>query len=205
MVEKKSGIKKALSILAGLGFAALLASPYIFFKNEIKELAALGYIGLFLSCLISNLSILLPSSSTIIVVVAASTLNPWLCVLIGGLGTAFGEQASYLCGFVGSAGFQQEKSAGHKKVINWFSKRPMLTVFMFALVPLPVFDIVGIVAGTNRMKWWKYALAAALGKILKFTIVVLGIYYVFPFLIEKIPGGLGDLLNNYLNKITTSI
>lgn len=205
MIEEKSKIKKIFSILAGIGFAILLASPYIFFRNEIKELATLGYIGLFLSCLISNLSILLPSSSTIIIVVAASTLNPWLCILIGGLGTAFGEQASYLCGFVGSAGFQQEKSARHKKVLNWFSKKPVLTVFMFALVPLPVFDIVGIIAGTNRMKWWNYAFAAALGKIFKFIIVVFGIYYIFPFFIEKIPGEFGELLNTYLDKIITNI
>lgn len=202
MKKKTAKIKKILSVFGGIVFAILLASPYVFFRNEIKELAALGYIGLFLSCLISNLSILLPSSSTIIVVVAASTLNPCLCVLVGGLGTAFGEQASYLCGLLGSSGFQQERNSERKKVRSWFSKRPIITVFLFALVPLPVFDIVGIIAGSQKMKWWKYTLAAVLGKILKFLIVVICIYYFFPFLIERIPGGVGEILKRCTNNFT---
>lgn len=196
-------VKKIFSVFGGIIFAVLLASPYVFFRNEIKELAALGYIGLFFSCLISNLSILLPSSSTIIVVVAAATLNPWLCILIGGLGTAFGEQASYFCGRLGSSGFQQEKE-GKKRVLNWFLKRPIITVFLFALIPLPIFDIVGIIAGSQKMIWWKYTIAAAFGKILKFFVVVICIYYFFPFLIEKVPSELSNILKNYVNNFTVS-
>lgn len=200
MEKTNTKVKKIISVFLGILFAILLASPYIFFREEIKDLAALGYIGLFLSCLISNLSIMLPSSSTIIVVVAASTLNPWLCVLVGGLGTAFGEQASYLCGFVGSSGFNQNNNNGKsKKVLNWFYSRPIITVFLFALVPLPVFDIIGIIAGSKKMKWWKYTFAAAMGKILKFLIVIIGLFYFFPFFIEKIPGDFGEILKNYMN------
>ena len=205
MSNSNSKLKKVFSIIAGFGIAILFAAPYIVFRDEIQNLAALGYIGLFLSCLISNLSIFLPTSSTIIIVAAASTLNPWLCILLGGLGTAFGEQASYICGFVGSSGFNKEESRGKKHVIKWFSQKPFLTVFLFAFVPLPVFDIVGIIAGTERMKWWQYTLAAALGKILKFFIVVVAIYYFFPLIINKIPGELGEIIKNNLKQYVSSI
>ena len=55
-----------------------------------------------------------------------------------------------------------------------------MTVFIFAFLPLPVFDIVGIAAGVMRMNWGKYLLAAVLGKTLKFFLAVVGIYYVLP-------------------------
>lgn len=201
MINVNSKIKKVLSVVAGISIGVLFALPYILFREKMQSMSTIGYIGLFLSCLISNLSILLPTSSTIIIVAAASTLNPWLCVIFGGLGTAFGEQASYLCGLVGSSGFDNTNSAGKKYALKWFEKRQFLTVFFFAFVPLPVFDIVGIIAGTKKMKWWKYTLAAVLGKILKFAIVVVAVLYVLPFLIQMLPENVRVvfelLLNNF--------
>ena len=55
------------------------------------------------------------------------------------------------------------------------------------------------------MKWWKYAVAAALGKIIKFIIVVFGVYYIVPFLVEQIPGGFGDMISAYVDRMITSI
>lgn len=200
----KNTIKKIFSIVLGVVVGVLFALPYFIFRDKIQDMAALGYIGLFVSCLISNISILLPTSSTIIVIAASLTLNPWICVVVGGLGTAFGEQASYLCGFVGSTGFDN-KNKTQKQTLKWFEKKPFLTVFLFALVPLPVFDIVGIIAGSKRMKWWKYTLAAVAGKTLKFLFVIVSIFYILPFMLDKVPGGLGqqlkELLEQFLNNV----
>lgn len=205
MSKNKSKIKKLLSIIAGIAVGVIFALPYILFKEKMQSMSTIGYIGLFLSCFISNLSILLPTSSTIIIVAAASTLNPWLCIIFGGLGTAFGEQASYLCGLVGASGFDNVDSTGKKYALRWFEKKPFFTVFLFAFVPLPVFDIVGIIAGTRKMKWWKYTLAAALGKILKFFLVVVAVYYFFPYIIDRIPGEFGILINDFLDQYLTKI
>ncbi len=205
MSISNSKIKKALSVIAGIAVGVIFALPYILFREKMQSMSTIGYIGLFLSCFVSNLSILLPTSSTIIIVAAASTLNPWLCIIFGGLGTAFGEQASYLCGLVGSSGFDKADSTGKKYALRWFEKEPFLTVFLFAFVPLPVFDIIGIIAGTKKMKWWKYTVAAILGKTLKFFLVIVAVYYFFPFVIDSIPGDFGQLINNYLDRYLTNI
>ena len=205
MQKDKSKIKKLLSVIAGIAVGVLFALPYFLCKEQIQNMSTIGYIGLFLSCFISNLSILLPTSSTIIIVAAAMTLNPWICILVGGLGTAFGEQASYLCGFVGSSGFEKKDNIGKKYALKWFEKKPFLTVFLFAFVPLPVFDIVGIIAGTKKMKWWKYTLAAVIGKTLKFLFVIVSLFYLLPCLVNKIPGGLGEMLENILNIFLSNI
>lgn len=205
MNKKNIAIKKVFSIIAGIVIGIIFALPYILFREKIQSLSTLGYIGLFVSCFISNLSILLPTSSTIIIVAAALTLNPWICIIVGGLGTAFGEQASYLCGLVGHSGFDKEESKGKQIAIKWFDRSPFMAVFLFALVPLPVFDIIGIIAGIKKMKWWKYTVAAALGKILKFFLVIVSIFYILPFLLDKLPWGIGKTLNDYLEQLLSSV
>jgi membrane protein YqaA with SNARE-associated domain len=40
----------------------------------------------------------------------------------------------------------------------------MLTIFLLAAIPNPIFDVGGIIAGALQMKGWKFLVAAALGK-----------------------------------------
>lgn len=205
MISDNKKLKKIFSIIVGFAIGILFALPYLLFKEKIQEFSTLGYIGLFLSCFVSNLSILLPTSSTIIIIAASLTLNPFICIVVGGIGTAFGEQASYVCGLIGSSGFDISTKKGKEITTKWFERNSFLTVLLFAFVPLPVFDIIGIIAGAKRMSWWKYTLAAVLGKVLKFTLVIVSLFYLLPFLLDKLPFGWGKILSDNLNQLLTSI
>lgn len=174
-------IKKSLSIICGIVFGILISLPYILFKNQIQDMYLLGYLGVFLSCLISNASILLPTSSTIIILVASSTLNPWACVFLGGVGTALGEQSSYLCGKL-SVTKIDENDNKRKQIKGWLKKHEFLTIFLFAFIPLPIFDIIGLLCGASKINWLKYTLAVTLGKLLKFILTLLLFYYIIPLL-----------------------
>jgi len=205
MISDNKKLKKIFSIIVGFAIGILFALPYLLFKEKIQEFSTLGYIGLFLSCFVSNLSILLPTSSTIIIIAASLTLNPFICIVVGGIGTAFGEQASYICGLIGSSGFDISTKKGKEITTKWFERNSFLTVLLFAFVPFPVFDIIGIIAGAKRMSWWKYTLAAVLGKVLKFTLVIVSLFYLLPFLLDKLPFGWGKILSDNLNQLLTSI
>ena len=74
MFNSNSKIRKALSVIAGIAVGVIFALPYILFREKMQSMSTIGYIGLFLSCFISNLSILLPTSSTIIIVAAANNI-----------------------------------------------------------------------------------------------------------------------------------
>ncbi len=182
-MNKKNRInhKEMLSVLLSIIFAILLSAPYIIYREQIQQIAFVGYLSVAIACAISNISIFLPSSSTLIVVVAASSLDPILCILTGGLGTALGEQSSYICGRIGRMGLDDNGNK-EKKVLKWIKNHDALTVFIFAFLPLPIFDIVGIAAGVLRMNWIKYLVSAVLGKTLKFFFAVIGVYYIFPFI-----------------------
>ena len=196
-MKKTSAAGKLVSILLGAGLFLLFALPFILLREQIEQMAALGYAGLFAACALSNVSVFLPSSSTMFVILAASVLNPALCVLVGGLGTAVGEQCSYLCGRAGASSFDRKADESLGRVHRFVRRHAFLAVFLFALAPLPVFDLAGVAAGADRMPWPKYALAAFLGKTIKFAVSVFAVVSLFP-LLAQMGGPSGDLYSAFL-------
>lgn len=190
-------LNRAGKLIIGVIAAVIFSLPYIFMKEQFHDLGALGYIGLFVSCLISNATVMLPSSSTLIVLVASITFDPLLCVLSGGIGTALGEQCSYLCGMIGSSHISTNNN-----IERWIRKRPFMLVFLFAFLPLPIFDIVGIASGILRLNWIKYSLAATAGKLLKFSLVVMIFHVLVPVFLsnygEYIPDIILELVKGFI-------
>lgn len=178
--------KQLLSTAAGLALALVLALPYLCFGQQIRQMQTVGYLGLAAACAVSNSSVLLPTSSTVIVTAAALTLDPALCVLFGGVGSALGEQTAYLCGRLGAGGAGYGRDGAAPKVVVWLHRHTFLTVFLFALIPLPVFDVVGLAAGAVKVSWPKFALAALLGKMLRYAIVLAGVFWVLPVLLPRL-------------------
>ena len=192
-MDMNGRIRKILSVLAGAVLALLFAIPYVVFRSQIREFAALGYLGLFAACALSNATLFIPTSSTAFVILAATSLNPWLCVLFGSMGTALGEQASYLCGAAGGKGFE-EKGYSAARFVAWMQRNEFLTVFLAAFVPLPVFDIIGVAAGARKMRWWKFALAAVLGKVIKYILAIGVVRWFLPFCASILPDEGGPLM-----------
>ena len=189
---------KPLSILLGIALFLLFALPFVLLREQMEQMAALGYAGLFAACALSNVSVFLPSSSTMFVILAASALNPALCVMIGGLGTAVGEQCSYFCGRTGASAFEKKEDDAIGRVHAFVRRHAFLGVFLFALAPLPVFDLAGVAAGADRMPWPRYALAAFLDKTIKFAVSVWFVVSVFPLLAQS--GGFsGDIYSAFLS------
>lgn len=204
MENKTPKWTKVLSVAFGLIFAIGMAAPYILFREQIQQYALMGYIGVAIACAISNASIFLPTSSTIIILAAASTLNPLLCVIVGGFGTALGEQSSYVCGRIGRIGFDD---TGNKErtTVKWLKKNAFLTIFIFAFLPLPVFDIIGIASGAIKIRWSTYAIAAVMGKVSKFFITVIGFYYVFPSIFHFFPEPMQSLYYSIVEQLGMTI
>lgn len=167
-------IKKiALFILIILGIIVL---NYILRANEkfFLDLKAYGYIGIFLLCLFLNATVLLPSSSTLVVMSMATIYHPIVVALVGALGTALGEFTGYFTGYYGKV--VVENSTVFNEVIRLYKKFPNLAIVIFAALPLPFFDIIGILSGSIKMGKRKFFLLCFLGKAVKmFTYAYIGI------------------------------
>lgn len=146
----------------------LIAVVAFLFMDHISYFSSFGYLGAFLISLIGSATIIFPVPSWAIVFIMSKSLNPILLGISAGLGSAIGELTGY---FLGKGGIKVlDKDKNVKKYSDHVNKYGCLAVFVFAFLPNPVFDIVGIAAGAMHMKMWKFLLASILGKSLRFII-----------------------------------
>ena len=149
-------------------------------RDKIQHLEVYGYPGIFLVSLLSNATILVPLPGVMITSAMAMVFNPFWVAIASGAGAALGELSGYLVGVSGQT--MIEKSERVKKLATWMRRNQAWTIFLLALIPNPLFDMAGFIAGASRMPIWKFLFFCLLGKIAKmlvFAYLGAGIFKVF--------------------------
>ncbi|MFC2029474.1 YqaA family protein [Chloroflexota bacterium] len=159
---------KLFRFIVVMGVVALSVAIFAA-REQIVQLAALGYVGIFLISLLSSATIILPAPSLLLVYAMGSVL-PWLAVgLAAGLGEALGELTGYAAGFGGRA--VVEDGPAYERMRAWMERRGGITIFILSAVPNPFFDLAGIAAGTLGYPVGRFLLFCWLGKTIKTTAV----------------------------------
>jgi len=151
--------------LISIGFAVGVTVLIFVFRDHIRALDELAYLGGFLAMLIGNATILLPVPGLVFVFALGGTLNPLLVALTAAPGAALGEMTGYAAGYGGSAIIDNWKL--YERLEIWMKRYGLLVIVVLAAIPNPVFDLAGVVAGALRMKWWRFLLAALAGKLIQ--------------------------------------
>jgi len=165
-------LRKILSIFFILTIVALSVVIYIN-REKMQYLGNYGLLGVFGLCFICNATILAPAPSLIVIITAATFLNPILVALCGALGTTLGELTGYLSGKAGRNIGKIEIGRLGKAV----QKHGIPVIFCFALLPLPLFDIIGVTSGFLGIKWYKFVIPCFLGKLIKMLCFAYGSFY----------------------------
>lgn len=135
----------------------------------VKQHAPETYFGVFIVCFIANSTVLLPAPSILIVLQYSLILNPVIVALCGALGASLGEMIGFM---TGSHGRHLVKGKLIKKIEERFPQHPYLFVLVFSALPLPLFDIVGILAGAIHLAKLKFFLVCFTGKSAKMLVFV---------------------------------
>jgi len=162
---ESSGQSFGLKHLASILFAVAITVLIFVFREHVRALDELAYLGGFLAMLIGNATILLPVPGLVFVFALGGTLNPLLVALAAAPGAALGELTGYAAGYGGSAIVDNWKL--YYRLEAWMKRYGLLIIMALAAIPNPVFDLAGVVAGTLRMKWWRFLLAAFIGKLIQ--------------------------------------
>jgi membrane protein YqaA with SNARE-associated domain len=155
----------ATLIAIGITVGIILARDYI------RQFAVYGYPGVFLISLLGNATIILPAPVDGIVFAVGGALNPLAVGIVAGLGAALGEMTGYLAGIGGRAVI--EDRAIYRRFESWIRKGGILVIFLLAVIPNPVFDVAGMVAGALKMRVWHFLVAAWAGKSVRFALLAL--------------------------------
>jgi len=152
-------------------FAVIISALIIIFRKQLAGLGAYGYPGLFLLNVFTSATIILPMPGLALAFAAGATLNPFLVGLAMGSGAAVGELTGYLAGYGGQG--LVENNPTYTRVVGWTQRYGLWAVFFLALVPNPLFDVVGMIAGLLRIPAWRFLLACWAGNVIKATTIAL--------------------------------
>lgn len=167
------GRKRYLALLA-VAIVLSLAAVIVLSWDRVEGLGSYGYLGAFVIEGLGSATIIVPVPALAVVFSLGGVLKPWLVGLAAGLGSPLGELTGYLAGYSGRVALESSsKRAAYARIEDWVRGRGSIIVFLSAMVPNPLFDLVGIAAGVLRFPLWKFLLVCWAGK----TIKNLGVAY----------------------------
>ncbi|HSB47573.1 MAG TPA: VTT domain-containing protein [Candidatus Bilamarchaeum sp.] len=165
-MEKKT--EGMVQVAASVAIAAIV----LFFSSEIASLGSLGYVGAFLIALLSSATIIFPAPGWAVIAAMSASFDPLLLGLAAGLGSAIGE----LSGFVAGDGVRDILSTRikeSKQIEEIVRKYGVFAIGFFAFIPNPLFDVAGVIAGGLKIEWWKFLVACAAGRVLRYVLLAM--------------------------------
>ncbi len=159
---------RAFRVLVVVCVLALSAAIFMY-RDRFRDLAAVGYPGIFLVSLLGNATVILPAPSLLLVFTMGSALPPLAVGLAAGIGEALGELTGYAAGYGGRAAIEDGEK--YQRLVGWMQKAGGPTIFVLSLIPNPFFDLAGIAAGTLRYPLWRFLLCCWLGKTIKTVLI----------------------------------
>lgn len=159
--------RKVLEIILVVFIVGLSIAIFLL-RDKLQDVSEVGYLGLFLLCFLANATVLLPAPSLMIAASCALIMNPWLVALCAALGSTLGEFVGYAFGTV-----TKDLSPKFKALLDKLTTRihnRTLLVFLLAVLPLPLFDVVGIYSGGTKMNLFKFFAACFIGKLIKMLV-----------------------------------
>lgn len=169
--SRRTPRRVAVTRLFAFLFVVAISAVLVLYGNRLAGLGAYGYPGLFLLNLLSSATLILPAPGLALALAAGATMNPYLVGLAVGSGSTLGELTGYIAGASGRG--MVEDDPNYPRVREWMSKYGLWVIFVLSVVPNPIFDVAGIVAGAMHIPVWKFLAATWCGKLIKSTLVAL--------------------------------
>lgn len=132
-----------------------------------------GYLGAFLISLVASATIILPAPGIAVVIAMGTALDPALLGIVAGLGSAVGELSGYLAGTSGRALVPAHQRAQFERLHSLTDRYGAILLLLLSAIPFPLFDFAGIIAGMLRIRIVTFLSMVAVGKSIKYVIMIL--------------------------------
>ncbi len=167
-------------ITLGVGLASILAVTLVtvLFADvtDVEFWRKIGYPGVFVFSVLGSAGVVFAIPGLVAVCGAGGLeLNPIVLGLLSGAGEAVGELSGYAIGFGGKS--VVERSELYQTVRRLIVRRGMVVLFVVSIIPNPIFDLIGIVAGGVNFPVRKFLMAVWAGKTIKGMAVAYACFY----------------------------
>jgi membrane protein YqaA with SNARE-associated domain len=200
---KRVDLIKMILFFIGILLAAVgLSIVLIRFVPEdfLEGLGNYGYLGVFLICFLSSLTVIFPFPGTVIwvaLVLPPFNLNPALTAITASIGGSLGEISAYYVGQGGRTAISSRYTQAYDTAQRWIKKYGAWTIIAFAFFPFLIFDLAGIAAGVFRYPVSKFLLFCWVGRLPRSFIECYVYYYtgktIIKFILPYLPSWLSGL------------
>ncbi|MCS7106074.1 MAG: VTT domain-containing protein [Candidatus Aenigmarchaeota archaeon] len=156
------------------------------FSSQLLEwIRVFSYPAIFFVSFLGTSTIFLPFPIYLVIFFSRDLgLHPFIVGILAGVGSALGEITGYGIGY-GGRKLVKRKIKWLKVAEAWFKRNGFITIFIFALTPLPD-DITGIIGGITKYEIKKFFIASILGKTLLCLFISYLGYLTLPY-IKDVP------------------
>ncbi len=157
-----------LTALQILGILAIVVGAFWLGTQRelVQRFSQWGYLSSFLISLIGSATVILPAPGLALILALGAHLNPLLLGVVAGIGSGLGELSGYLAGKAGRNLVNRE-GRFNTFLHNMTTRFTSPALFILAILPLPIFDFAGILAGALRMPVLRFLAVVISGKIIK--------------------------------------
>jgi len=145
--------------------------------NNSISYETLGYLGIYISSLISSSSIFVPVPGIGAVCLGSLPslgLNPFVIGFVAGLAESFGELTGYFAGRSFSGSFKTNRFKNY--LYNKMKKNGSIIIFFGSIFPNPFFDIIGIISGNTKYPIRKFIMILFFSKSIKSIMISYSCY-----------------------------
>ena len=173
LVQHQKFLTRVTPLLISIAF---IATGLVLWTTGTFNIETAGYASIWLLSFIAASLIFLPVSALAAVCVAVAVdLNPFVVAVVAASAESIGELTGYLAGMGGKSFFEHKRF--YLRFKNLFEKYSFLCLLIGSAIPNPLFDGLGVAAGSILYPVRKFLLLVFIGKTLKFTWVGLSCYY----------------------------
>ena len=168
-------LRRAFSVVLVLSLVALVIALRRW--NLLPETDSIGYFGVFLLSLMGSASILIPIPGIAAVCAGASLLGlfPLWVAIVASVAEALGELSGYLLGYSGRGIAQNVRI--YPRVERWMERQGWLALLLASSIPNPLFDLIGVAAGTLRYPVPQFLVSVWAGKLIKSMTIAYACFY----------------------------
>jgi membrane protein YqaA with SNARE-associated domain len=139
----------------------------VHFQDRLLQFKSLGFLGIFLINFFSAATIFFPSPAIATVIAGGAIYPPVIVGLVATLGATLGDMVGYFLGLSSSHILLKKKHNWYDALVSLFKKYGGIMVFLFAMIPNPIFDAVSIIAGALGYSPYKFFLWLFLGRLVR--------------------------------------
>jgi membrane protein YqaA with SNARE-associated domain len=167
-MEIDKRLEGALYIISAIAVVAIA----LYFSAHAASLGGYGYLGAFLISALCSATILFPAPGWAVIAAMGAYMNPYLLGLAAGAGSALGELTGYAAG-EGTRDILNSNIKESERIHAFVGKYGLFAIFSLAFIPNPLFDVAGLVSGALRIPWWRFLIACAAGRVLRYILLAM--------------------------------